>query len=182
MVLAFSPNATDSWLPCGEAGTAAFDESTESQGVSPFGKRAEWTSEKMPPDRALASDVTIVNARTDWINSAHRRLAQISRLADGWDSFTAEAPSSAAISRSRFILEGLAENDLKPTSIDPSAEGGVCISFRRGDNYADFECFNTGEILAITSRGPGTASVWRLNLTGGDLELAAKNIRRFLGR
>lgn len=54
--------------------------------------------------------------------------------------------------------------NLLPTRIIPSADGGVTITFYAGDRYADIECFNSGEILAMTKRGSERADIWPVRL------------------
>jgi len=61
------------------------------------------------------------------------------------------------------LITSLAIN-LLPTRIIPSAEGGVTITFYNGDRYADIECFNSGDILAMTKRGSERADIWPVRL------------------
>ena len=50
-------------------------------------------------------------------------------LQTDWDSYGAEPPSTDAIRASQEILEDLAEAQILPSTIVPSAEGGVSIYF-----------------------------------------------------
>jgi hypothetical protein len=37
-----------------------------------------------------------------------------------------------------------------PKYVDLSTDSGICMSIRKGDKYADIECFNDGQILTAT--------------------------------
>src|SRR5580700_5290337 len=64
---------------------------------------------------------------------AEGALDRISNMETDWDSYGAEAPSANAIRASKEILAGLAEALILPSTIVPSAEGGVSIYFMTGD-------------------------------------------------
>jgi hypothetical protein len=128
-----------------------------------------------------ATEVTVIEERNAWLVNAHRRLVELARLKDNWDDCGAEAPNAAAVELSRYILKLLSSKDFEPTSIDPSAEGGVCISFRKAERYGDIECFNSGEILAVTSMGGDETDVWELADIDRGLDEALRRLRDFLG-
>ena len=69
----------------------------------------------------------------------------------------------------RVALRKLAQIDLCPTFIAPSSDEGVCISFETGKRYADIECYNSGEVYAMTSLPYGKPTIWQvrdINETG----------------
>jgi hypothetical protein len=103
-------------------------------------------------------------------------------LQRGWDSYNAEPPSETAISNARRILHLLWSGGATvPVRISPSVEGGVGIIFSGpGEKYADIECFNDGEILAITSEGSMEPSVWTVGGEAGSLRVTIEKIRSFL--
>lgn len=86
------------------------------------------------------------------------------------------APNHAAIYWAKRVLAALHEENLEPSGLRPSAEGGVTIFFSQGDYYADLECFNTGEILGVTSDRRSTPVVWELS---EDLPRSLERIREF---
>ena len=61
-----------------------------------------------------------------------------------WDSYGAEPPSADAIRASQEILEDLAEAQILPSTIVPSAEGGVSIYFMTGNRTVYVESYNQG--------------------------------------
>ena len=92
-----------------------------------------------------------------------QRLATVER---NWDSYGADAPNEAALVSARDILKILEFAAFPPTRIVPSAEGGAGICFVEGENYADIECLNTGEILAAMYCGQAEPTVWEVG--GGE--------------
>jgi hypothetical protein len=108
-------------------------------------------------------------------------LDSFRNLRQGWDSYHAEPPSAKAIENARHVLHVLwsSEAALPVRQISPSVEGGVAIVFTgRGQRYADIECFNNGDILAITSDGTTEPSVWSLN-EGGSIRRAVEKLNAF---
>ncbi|HEX6900699.1 MAG TPA: hypothetical protein VF789_13320 [Thermoanaerobaculia bacterium] len=103
-------------------------------------------------------------------------------LATGWDSYEAEPPSDDAIENARRILVVLWESEAGDgVRLSPSVEGGVSIVFRTPDKrYADIECFNDGEVLAITSDPASEPVVWPVNLATGDIRDTIGRISHFL--
>jgi hypothetical protein len=116
------------------------------------------------------------------------RAAQIATLESfrtlehGWDSYNAEPPSDTAIANARHILHVLWSSETAPPvrQVSPSVEGGVAIVFTgQQKKYADIECFNSGNILAITSDGTTEPSVWTLNGAGGNIRRAVEKLNAF---
>jgi hypothetical protein len=101
----------------------------------------------------LRSD--LAPARTDWHAAATIRVAELESLGPQWDGYHAEPPNIAAIQTASSALGILRELGIQPHRIDPSVEGGIIISFRRGGRYGDLECDNDGDVLALTSDGQG---------------------------
>jgi hypothetical protein len=125
--------------------------------------------ELAPETRWLsAADVTIGPLQT-WLSKALRRIATIQKLHDNWNSYGAESPNFKAAQMARVALQMLEEADCKPSQIDPSADGGICIAFEAEGMFADVECFNTGEILASVSKDGEEADIWAI---GDERDLA----------
>jgi hypothetical protein len=110
------------------------------------------------------------------------KLDSFRELKQGWDSYDAEPPSEAALENARGILRHLwTRGDIIKVSLAPSVEGGVGIIFSGpGSKYADIECFNDGEILAITSEDGAEPSVWPVHAEAESLRLAIDRISSFL--
>ena len=103
------------------------------------------------------------------------RLETFRGLAPGWDSYDASPPNETALRNGRIVLGFVHEQEESPpVHVAPSAEGGVLLVFSAGGpKYADIECYNDGEILAILSEPSGEPTIWRLTLE-------EEQLRRFL--
>lgn len=116
----------------------------------------------------------------NWFAEFDEKLRQMGRLARDWDSYGAEPPANCAIASARLACEVLHEIGFEPARIAPSAEGGVGICFLNGDKYADIECFNTGEILAVISDRRDRREVWSVAPNKRDIEEVLDRIRAFI--
>lgn len=109
-------------------------------------------------------------------------LASFRDLERGWDSYGAEPPTNAAVENARRILRVLWESEAGARiRLSPSVEGGVSIVFKASDDrYADLECFNDGEVLAITSDPGAEPIVWTVDIAADALRDAIGRITAFL--
>lgn len=137
-----------------------------------------WTSNTVQKSDLQFTSVTIVDEPKEWLRSFIKQLTQLSTLDDDWDSYGAEAPNQWAIYCAREILKNLSYEDFKPSSIDASVEGGVCISFQTISRYGDIECFNTGEVFAVISKNGEDTEVWEI--TEFQIAPAIKRIQSYL--
>jgi hypothetical protein len=106
------------------------------------------------------------------------RLAQLSALPIGWDSYHADPPGPNAIANAGRILQEMSRQGLSPTRILPSVEGGLTICFVSTGHYADLECLNTGEMLGARYRGQDESFVWEIR-SDQDLAQAVGQIKTF---
>lgn len=86
---------------------------------------------------------TFLTIKYGFIDAAGE-LHRISNIQTDWDSYGAEPPSADAIRASQEILEDLAEAQILPSTIVPSAEGGVSIYFMTGNRTVYVESYNQG--------------------------------------
>jgi len=108
------------------------------------------------------------------------RLSAVAAVSQDWDTFGSEAPNRDAVLAAGNILKSLIRSDVVPDAILPSAEGGVAICFVRGNRYADIECLNSGEILAVTSTRHERPYVWNLDQDSIATDSAARAISTYL--
>ena len=112
-------------------------------------------------DASSTLDVHSLDASSDWFQDALRALEAMKDLPEDWDASGAEPPNEIAIRNSRMILAELDKANVKPSFVEPSTDDAVCIGFWAGNRYADIECFNNGEILAmIHERGNSEPEIW----------------------
>ncbi|MCL1470644.1 hypothetical protein [Argonema antarcticum] len=128
----------------------------------------------------IAQTETPKTGEEAWFLKSIRKLQKLENLPANWDSYGANPPNSIALFWGRESLTVLFEMNFPPTQITPSVEEGIGICFIRGKKYADIECFNTGEILAVTSDGQGNPNVWEVNPSGEELKNSLERIRVYL--
>lgn len=116
------------------------------------------------------------------ITAYSEQLKELSNLPTNWDSYDAEPPNDTALNWTKEILNILSKIGFFPTRITPSVENGVAISFIGNGKYADIECFNDGDILAVTSDGTGNPEVWEVEANTLGIKSAIEKIRVFLNR
>jgi hypothetical protein len=120
------------------------------------------------------------NGKDTWFIKYVSILEQLRKLPDNWDSYGAEPPNLMALYWSKTVLELLLEINFPPNKITASVENGVGISFIQGEKYADIECFNTGEILAVTSDKQGNPNVWQVDDKLDSIKSALEKIHVFI--
>jgi hypothetical protein len=100
-----------------------------------------------------------------WHRTAVAKIEAMLLLNSDWNSQGAVRPNERAVELAKRMLRSLDWFNLAPDRIDPSLEEGICLAFRKADRYADIECFNEGEILAIVSSKEGSET-WDVCETG----------------
>ena len=93
----------------------------------------------------------------------------------------AEPPSGPAVAWAHLIIQQLQFDNLLPTRVVASAEGGVGVCFVDGIKYADIECLNSGTILGVTSDKSARPIAWEVEQSARGLALASDRIRQFIG-
>ena len=121
-----------------------------------------WNPKALRRGDVQLTPVTLVQEPKEWLHKYIKQLTQLSTLDDDWDSYGAETPNQWAIGCALEVLKNLASEDLEPSSIDASVEGGVCLSFQTESYYGDIECFNSGEVFAVTSKNGEDTEVWEI--------------------
>ncbi len=124
-------------------------------------------------------DIDASDTCNDWLQDALRALATIENLPDNWDSNDAESPNQTAIQNCQLVLTQLVKANLKPSLIEPSTDDGIAVGFWAENRYADIECLNDGEILAMThDRGVAEPEIWEIHAT--KMSETIKKIKKFL--
>ena len=139
-----------------------------------------WASNPVQKNDSQFTSVTVVEEPKEWLHDFVKQLTQLSTLDDDWDSYGAEAPNQWAINCAREVLKNLSSEDLKPSSIDASVEGGVCLSFQTKSHYGDIECFNSGEVFAVISKNGEDTEVWKIQDPLFRIAPAIKRIQSFI--
>ena len=106
----------------------------------------------------------ILEKKKDVFSPFFEKLNFLEDYENGWDSYSAPQPNVQAIENAKSILTSLEYLDFSPIKILPSCEGGVAIVFKSRYKYADFECFNDGEILMAMVSEDGEPLVKEISL------------------
>lgn len=122
----------------------------------------------------------VLKKKKDVFSPFFKKLTSLEDYEDGWDSYSAPQPSVQAIENAKSILTSLENIDFSPMKIIPSCEGGVAIVFKNRHKYADFECFNDGEILMAMASTDGEPFVREISLE--DLDEGISETHAFFSR
>jgi hypothetical protein len=79
------------------------------------------------------------------------RLDALRTLDDGWDSYSAPAPNTTAIENAKGLVNEAGALDTTPERVEPSAMGGVGVTFSAADREAVIEFYNNGTAHALFS-------------------------------
>jgi hypothetical protein len=87
---------------------------------------------------------------TDW-EMWYEQLASCKLLKEGWNGYTAQAPSDQAILLAERFLDAMRASDVLPTRVAPSAMGGVAVTRKVGTRKVLVESYNDGRVFALFS-------------------------------
>jgi hypothetical protein len=102
---------------------------------------------------AIPSIVVIYHADATKAATWQAKFIQLSRLRDGWNGYTAPAPSKKAIDTAHSFVDTLIKEKYEPKRLTPSAVGGVAVTQRNGNKKVYVEFFNDGTVFALFSDG-----------------------------
>ncbi len=106
-----------------------------------------------------------VTTKVSWLRKASLELDTLRLLPEDWDGYGAPSPGNFAYLRAIDILHHLhvlEEITFEPASVDPSAAGGICISFAQAERRAIIECHNDGDVMAIVYAYDGEPDIWTI--------------------
>jgi hypothetical protein len=99
------------------------------------------------------------------------------KLDQDWTYPSCPPPNSIAIQNSKTVLKHFTDCDFYP-HIGPSTVEGVCLSLCNKDHYADIECCNDGEILALVSDRKSKPEIWDVDMS--DIGTSVQKIINFI--
>ena len=124
--------------------------------TSNYNKRVREIGDQLSGSREQSTYLTIKYGLIDALEA----LDRISGMEKNWDSYGSEPPSADAIRASKETLDQLAGELLLPSTIVPSAEGGVSIYFMTGSRTAYVESYNQGsQSLVMYDEDDGSVEV-----------------------
>lgn len=101
----------------------------------------------------LARQVSESTSQSAFLRSsaafAHLRtvLEEAITIQPDWNGYQAPSPDTEAVRAASAFLDALEDNNLVPTTIVPSAEGGIAIYFNDGGRTAYVEYGNEGDVV-----------------------------------
>lgn len=109
----------------------------------------------------------------------YKKLKELEKYQDNWDSYGAPAPNQIAFDMAKKILDLSIAKNFISMRIAPSVEGGIALGYKNEDRYADFECFNDGDIVVMFMDKDKIYSIFEVK---DDLEIeqAIKQISIFI--
>jgi hypothetical protein len=90
------------------------------------------------------------------------KFSKISRLQEGWNGYTAPAPTEKAILLAKSFVDTLLREKYEPRRLAPSAVGGVGVTQRKGDRSVYIEFYNDGRVLALFSDNVNEPQIKRI--------------------
>jgi large subunit ribosomal protein L15 len=116
------------------------------------------------------------------VQNFSKKIESFRNMSKGWDGYDAEPANSKALSLGKLALKVSFDVGFTPSYVAPSAEGGVAISFSRQDKYADLECFNDGDVLAVISdkKRDGHIEVWEVDASEEGIKNSLLKIREYV--
>ena len=139
--------------------------------------------ETLRPSKTPELDMLIIQSLVignTWTEKAQGKLEHLRSLESDWDSYGSEPPSREALATAGELLGMLIEEDLEPTRVVPSVEGGVVFDFIYAKRYAAIEILNTGEVTEVYMDESRNASASPLSDEHDELLQAIQKIQSFL--
>jgi hypothetical protein len=94
------------------------------------------------------------------VNPYHQKLKQFAKLPSNWNGYGSEAPNPFALFWAQVILDLADERAMTPFRVAASAEGGIGITFKKGDRIGALEALNSDSIVAVLSDRKSEPQVW----------------------
>lgn len=106
-------------------------------------------------DDAHCGGVTPLAGASSWLRAAQRKISELARLAENWDSYGSRPIQGAAIKQASDALGYLSSLNLPPPQIFPVPGGGLQLEFEQSGRELEIEFLPDGstEYLQIASDG-----------------------------
>jgi hypothetical protein len=115
------------------------------------------TAQLEPPSiRVVYENVGV--QETSWTE----KFSTISRLREGWNGYTAPAPTERAILIAKSFVDTLLREKYEPRRLAPAAVGGVGVTQRNGNKSVYVEFYNDGRVLALFSDDVSEPTIKRI--------------------
>jgi hypothetical protein len=125
-----------------------------------FNPAASAQIQQIVDELTQTEPVAFIESGHAWYSEGLQQIDFLKSIADDWHETGAAAPNREAAAVSKIVLRELSDRNFQPSRIDPSSAGGICISFEGNGRYADIECLNSGNIVALTMESDDNPKVW----------------------
>jgi hypothetical protein len=115
-----------------------------------------------------------------WQKSFQNKLEDLRKVPNNWNGYGSTGPNSTALESCQTILGILHEKNLQPSSIYPSAEEGVTITFAYDHKRGIIECYNDGDIISFTYQGDNPAEIREISNFVSELREEISHIEDFI--
>lgn len=130
----------------------------------------------LPPDSSTA---VVRSPICDDFTQHFSKIAKLPRNPLLWPD-GAEQPNQISTAWATLVLQTFKDYSLVPSRVVASADGGIAICIVHGSKYADIECLNSGEILAVNSDTKNLPMVWEVKHKSSEIALSVSRIRQFI--
>src|SRR5215467_9106658 len=104
---------------------------------------------------AAWSCVTPLTRATPWLRAAQRKISELARLAENWDSYGSRPIQEAAIEQASKAIEYLSDINLPPPQIFPVPGGGLQLEFEQDGRELEIEFLPDGSMGYLMVAGSG---------------------------
>ncbi len=109
-----------------------------------------WIAQKENDISEVIRTLQSIN-RSSVLTNLMERASNLGRLKKGWNSYSAPPPAPAAIGNAKMLLTLASVAGIIPERIEPSAMGGVGVTFTAGSREVAVEFYNKGSAHALFS-------------------------------
>jgi hypothetical protein len=108
------------------------------------------------------------------------KLIKLACVKPGLNMYEGEPPSQDALRTASLLGRTFIGYGLIPDAVTASSEGGIAICFMRNQKYADVECLNSGEILAVRYSAADDPAAWEIRPDAVASDATAKTFSEYL--
>lgn len=107
---------------------------------------------------------------------ADMKLSEMTGLDVDWAAEGSEPPNAHAYANAKEVLTVIDILEIPVEYVTASVSGGIVVCLKRGEVYADVECFNSDEIWAVVSDHVATPQSWQIGTARAEIVDALQKI------
>ncbi len=81
--------------------------------------------------------------------SFREKIRSFGQLNEGWDSYSADAPSDIAVSAALDLLDELENADVVPEWVAPTGDSSILMRYKSGDVCFNWEFHSDGDVAMM---------------------------------